>query len=84
MPEKMERKIIKKGKKKMKRLQINTLEKGWQEWDELMLHACFQILVDYWEKDHLSHVEACKKIDVEIIKISGDVPDITQSKTLMR
>ncbi len=35
----------------MKRLQIDTLEKGWQENDEVMLHACFQILTDFVEKE---------------------------------
>ena len=65
----------------MKRLQINTLEKGWQEWDGLMLHACFQILVDYWEKDHLPHVESYRKIGMKTTKVSGYVPDITQSET---
>jgi len=37
----------------VKRLQIDTLEKGWAEWDELMLHAAFQCLVDAIEKDRI-------------------------------
>jgi len=31
----------------MKNLKIHTLEKGWQDRDEIMLHALFQILVDF-------------------------------------
>lgn len=53
----------------MKRLSIYTLEKGWAEWDDLMLHACFQILVDYWEKDHIPYVKALQ--GESITKIQG-------------
>jgi len=35
----------------MKTLKINSLEKDWQESDILMLHSCFQILVDFVEKE---------------------------------
>lgn len=34
----------------MKYLKISTLNKGWQETDEMMLHAVMQLLVDYVEK----------------------------------
>ena len=34
----------------MKYLKISTLDKGWQETDEMMLHAVMQLLVDYVEK----------------------------------
>jgi hypothetical protein len=33
----------------MKYLKIHTLEKGWHDRDEIMLHAVFQILVDFVE-----------------------------------
>ncbi len=33
----------------MKYLKINTLEKGWQDQDKIMLHAAFQTLVDFVE-----------------------------------
>jgi len=36
----------------MKTLKIQTLEKGWYDRDEILLHASFQILVDYMEKEH--------------------------------
>jgi hypothetical protein len=35
----------------MKYLKIHTLEKGWQDRDEIMLHAAFQILVDFVEQE---------------------------------
>jgi hypothetical protein len=33
----------------MKYLKIHTLEKGWRDRDSIMLHAAFQILVDFVE-----------------------------------
>jgi hypothetical protein len=35
----------------MKVLKINTLEKGWCDKDEMMLHAVFQLLVDFVEQE---------------------------------
>ncbi len=35
----------------MKILKISTLEKGWADRDHLMLHANFQILVDFVEQE---------------------------------
>ena len=35
----------------MKYLKIHTLEKGWQDRDEIILHAVFQILVDFVEQE---------------------------------
>lgn len=35
----------------MKILKINTLKKGWTDRNDLLLHACFQILVDFVEKE---------------------------------
>lgn len=35
----------------MKRLEIHTLDKGYCDRDYILLHACFQILVDYVEKE---------------------------------
>jgi len=35
----------------MKYLKIHTLEKGWQDRDEIMLHAVFQVLVDFVEQE---------------------------------
>lgn len=35
----------------MKYLKIHTLKKGWQDRDEIMLHAVFQILVDFVEQE---------------------------------
>ena len=34
----------------MKKLKIKTLANNWQESDTMILHACFQILIDYVEK----------------------------------
>lgn len=36
----------------MKYLKISSLEKGWTEYDELMIHAAFQCLVDFMGKDN--------------------------------
>ncbi len=35
----------------MKYLKIETLEKGWQDKDEILLHAAFQLLVDFVERE---------------------------------
>lgn len=35
----------------MKYLKIHTLEKGWHDKDEMLLHAAFQLLVDYVEQE---------------------------------
>jgi len=35
----------------MKYLKIQTLEKGWHDKDEMLLHAAFQLLVDFVEKE---------------------------------
>ena len=35
----------------MKILKINTLDKGWCDKDHVMLHASFQLLVDFVEKE---------------------------------
>lgn len=35
----------------MKILKIHTLDKGWCDKDYIMLHAAFQILVDFVEKE---------------------------------
>ncbi len=35
----------------MKMLRIETLEKGWCDKDRVMLHAAFQLLVDFVEKE---------------------------------
>lgn len=32
-------------------LKIDTLDKSWRDADYVMLHACFQILVDFVEKE---------------------------------
>lgn len=56
----------------MKILKINTLEKGWADSDHLLLHASFQILVDFVEKEspfeivdwshNEAHINAAKEI----------------------
>ena len=35
----------------MKFIKITTLDKGWHDTDELLLHAVFQLLVDFIEKE---------------------------------
>jgi len=35
----------------MKYLKIQTLEKGWHDKDEIFLHAAFQLLVDFVERE---------------------------------
>lgn len=53
----------------MKYLQIKTLKKGYQDSDNLLLHACFQILVDYVEKEteNFTHIPKTNSDD-EIIE----------------
>ena len=36
----------------MKRLKIATLDKGWHDKDDLLLHAAFQLLADFVEQEH--------------------------------
>ena len=56
----------------MKILKISSLEKGWANRDDLLLHASFQILIDFvererpfeivdWKQDQ-KHSEAAKEI----------------------
>jgi len=40
----------------MKYLKIHTLEKGWRDRDSIMLHAAFQILVDFVELEKPSEI----------------------------
>ena len=35
----------------MKRLKITTLDKGWHDTDEVLLHAAFQLLADFVEQE---------------------------------
>jgi len=35
----------------MRYLKINTLEKGWYDKDEILLHAAFQLLIDFIEQE---------------------------------
>ena len=35
----------------MHNLEITTLEKGWHDKDNVLLHACFQLLTDFMEKE---------------------------------
>lgn len=37
--------------KNMKYLKIKTLEKGWHDKDEILLHAVFQVLTDFVEQE---------------------------------
>jgi len=36
----------------MRFLKINTLNKGWHDKDDVLLHASFQLLVDFIENEH--------------------------------
>src|SRR3990172_13300543 len=36
----------------MKRINITTLNKKWHDKDEVLLHAAFQLLVDFVEEEH--------------------------------
>jgi len=36
----------------MKILKLHTLETGWHDKDEILLHAAFQLLVDFIEQEH--------------------------------
>lgn len=47
----------------MKILKISTLENGWTNCDDLLLHASFQILVDFVEKEKPFEVFDWKQYD---------------------
>ena len=59
----------------MKILKINSLEKGFCDGDYLLLHAAFQILVDFVEKEEpekiidWSHDEKHRKAWKEVISL---------------
>ncbi|MEW5941008.1 MAG: hypothetical protein AB1750_15180 [Chloroflexota bacterium] len=42
----------------METLKIQTLKKGWHDRDEILLHAAFQTLVDFMEKEHPEKIVA--------------------------
>jgi hypothetical protein len=54
----------------MKFLKVETLSKGWHDMDELMLHACFQCLVSFVEKENgLNHANyEAHKTSVDEVK----------------
>jgi hypothetical protein len=41
----------------MRYLKIETLDKGWCDRDQVFLHAAFQILVDFIEKEHPERID---------------------------
>ena len=41
----------------MRYLKIETLDKGWCDRDQVLLHAAFQILVDFIEKEHPESID---------------------------
>ena len=45
----------------MKTLKIHSLETGWRDRDYVMLHACFQILVDFVEKEWKEDKDHCSQ-----------------------
>jgi hypothetical protein len=48
----------------MKRLKITTLDKGWHDKDEVLLHAAFQLLTDFLEQEQPgSKKNGTRKID---------------------
>jgi len=40
----------------VKLLKITSLESGWHDRDEILLHAVFQTLVDFMEKEHVEAI----------------------------
>ena len=40
----------------MKRLNIHTLDKGWYDKDDVLLHAAFQLLTDFIERERPDQV----------------------------
>ena len=45
------------GKAQVTALKIPTLKKGWHDKDEILLHAAFQLLVDFIEKEHPERID---------------------------
>jgi hypothetical protein len=45
------------GKAQVTGLKIHTLKKGWHDKDEILLHATFQLLVDFMEKEHPERID---------------------------
>ncbi|MBI4670939.1 MAG: hypothetical protein HY741_04620 [Chloroflexi bacterium] len=59
----------------MKLLKIQTLDKGWHDRDEILLHACFQVLVDFVEQEKpdqildWSHSDESRRVWKEIMSL---------------
>jgi hypothetical protein len=59
----------------LKYLKIHTLEKGWHDKDEVLLHATFQILVDFVEQERPAEIvdwdcnDECKHVWSEIMSL---------------
>jgi len=45
------------GKAQAITLKIHTLKKGWHDKDEILLHAAFQLLVDFIEKERPERID---------------------------
>ena len=45
------------GKAQATALKIHTLKKGWHDKDEILLHAPFQLLVDFIEEEHPKRID---------------------------
>lgn len=45
------------GKAQSTVLKIHTLKKGWHDKDEILLHAAFQLLVDFVEKEQPERID---------------------------
>ena len=72
----------------MKRLKITTLDKGWHDKDEVLLHAAFQLLADFvegerpekivdWDFDE-QHKVAWAEINEPVQMVDEDAPQAPQ------
>jgi len=55
----------------MKRLKIATLDKGWHNKDEVLLHAAFQLLANFVEKEQPDKIVGDQRNLHRLIEIRG-------------
>ncbi|HLP19716.1 MAG TPA: hypothetical protein VK174_05415 [Chitinophagales bacterium] len=49
-------------------IKIGSLNDGWHDKDEIMLHACFQLLKDFVEKENLDIIDWAANAEHEVAR----------------
>ena len=57
-------------------LKIDTLSKKWRDKDSVMLHACFQLLKDFVEKEDIQHMSNNWCADKKHIDAKAEIDEL--------